>query len=71
MGSDNSGKRVRTGRLLVPGVALAILVVGGVLFYMDEEPKQKGAARLDNAVKRIEGGGMQGMRALNQFVDNQ
>jgi hypothetical protein len=40
MGSDNSGKRAKASRLLVPGVAIVILVLGSIVFFMGETPNQ-------------------------------
>ncbi len=40
MGSDNSGKRAKASRLLVPAVAIVILVLGSIVFLMGETPNQ-------------------------------
>ena len=40
MGSDNSGKRAKASRLLVPAVAIIILVLGSIVFLMGETPNQ-------------------------------
>lgn len=45
MGSDNSGKRAKASRLLVPAVAIVILVLGSIVFLMSETPNQVGAMR--------------------------
>lgn len=42
MGSDNSGKRAKASRLLVPAVAIVILVLGSIVFLMGETPNQVG-----------------------------
>lgn len=40
MGSDNSGKRAKTARLLVPLMAVVILFLGSLVFFVTESPNQ-------------------------------
>ena len=40
MGSDNSGKRAKHARLLVPLLAVVILLLGSLVFFVTESPNQ-------------------------------
>ena len=47
MGSDNSGKRTKSARMLVPIVAVIILFLGSIIFFVGETPNQVDASNGD------------------------